>query len=83
MFLDHILNMLHGLGLSALLLHILQDLFNQPLTGTIPLLHFVVRLMDRFPDLVLFIRHYSAVSLLNLHRVPSLYIIPIEMRIPA
>jgi hypothetical protein len=60
-------NMLHGLSLSALLLHILQDLFNQPLTGTIPLLHFVVRLMDRFPDLVLFIRHYSAVSLLNLH----------------
>ena len=67
MLFDHILDMLHGLGLSALLLHILQNLFNQSFAGTIPFLHFVIGLMDRFPDLLLFIRHYSAVSLLNLH----------------
>ena len=67
MLFDHILDMLYGLGLLALLLHILQNLLDQSLTGTIPLLHFIVGLMDCFPDLLLFIRHYSAVSLLNLH----------------
>ena len=50
MLFDHILDMLYGLGLLALLLHILQNLFNQSFAGTIPFLHFVIGLMDRFPD---------------------------------